>query len=544
MTSSSSIARVASILFLTAFDSYNLSPNNNVHTSIFTNAFIPGSSSKPSNSFCHQQHFSKPHSTALHISSIATPDYFSNVEGDLPERQKRHHVIEIQTAPRSKKKRARRKPKRVSTHLKGLTSNTTFTLSSPLSPTSSSTATATSTASPSSVMNHNYINNHHIPIQTPAAQEHIVAKNKGLLSREDEATLTYAIRSLRKAIKIRDDLALSNELSDHTKKQKHTSDIVTEEEWAKSCGLSVNDLRRVMLAGQDARTQLVAKNTGLVVQIAKRYHSRSLDNSILTLQDMVQEGNLGLMEAAERFDPRRGFKFGTYAAWWVRQRILRSIADHSRVIRLPAHVHNMLHTIDKTRKEMTRLIGRVPSTPELAHELGIPISKLQLYTDSSRAVLSLESPINQSKSGKNMVQDTRTLGDRIASDSPSPEDNAEVHFLRQDIRAVINELNSIERDVLIMRFGLDDGTFRSIGEVAELFNMSRERARLVEARAINKLRHPGRNYKLKEYVDDNGTTNDPIGLGIGKKQFLGNKHSQDDQPSSGSDFTPEQLWSI
>ena len=146
-----------------------------------------------------------------------------------------------------------------------------------------------------------------------------------------------------------------------------------------------------------------------------------------------------------------------------------------------------------------------------------------------------------------MAEDTRTISDRIASDNPSPEDNAEVDFLRQDIRAVINELNSIERDVLVHRFGLDDGNFRSVTEVAQMLGISRERARIVEAKAINKLRHPRRNYKLKEYVEDNagnnGSMGNPIGLGIGKKSFPSHTMNSD-LPTSENYSTPEQLWSI
>lgn len=387
-----------------------------------------------------------------------------------------------------------------------------------------------------------------IPINV--IQKQVVPKKKGLLTREEEAKLTYAIRSLRKAVKIRDELSMKHK----TKfEEEYGAKIyqydpmapkpeeVKEEEWAHACGLSVLNLRRIMRRGKDARTQLVAKNAGLVVQIAKRYHYRGNydSNSILTLQDMIQEGNLGLMEAAERFDPKRGFKFGTYATWWVRQRILRAIADHSRTIRLPVHVHTMLNTIDKKRKEMTSLIGRVPSQPELAHELGIPLSKLQLYTDSSRSVLSLEAPIYNNKMGKSQTLDSRSISDRIASDNPSPEDTAEVDFLRQDIRAVVNGLNYLERDVLVQRFGLDDGNYKTVSEVASKLGISLERARLLEARAINKLRHPGRNYKLKEYIGDNSGR---VAYNHGKNISKQNRFYQNmDIPKSE---TPEQIWSV
>jgi len=335
-----------------------------------------------------------------------------------------------------------------------------------------------------------------------------------MLTRDEEMKLTCSIRALREAMRLRDELVLD-------RKQNEPKYEPSELDWAQACGVSVFELRRIMLEGQRARSQLVSKNAGLVVQIAKRYRYRNKMGNSLTLQDMIQEGNLGLMEAAERFDPSRGFKFATYAAWWVRQRILRSIADHSRVIRLPVHVHTMVAKIDKKRKEMADRIGRTPSLPELAHELEIPIEKLRMYTDSSRSVISLERPINQSS----FKDDHRTLSDKIASDIPTPEDDAEIDFLRQDIRAVIDELSTKERDVLVMRFGLDDGTTKTIDEVGSRLGISRERVRLLEARAINKLRHPGRNYKLKEYLDD--STFDEL--------------SEQEEPCKR---TPEQIWSF
>jgi RNA polymerase primary sigma factor len=329
--------------------------------------------------------------------------------------------------------------------------------------------------------------------------------SKRLLSRDEEHTLTYAISDLQKAKQVR------NELSLHRNAAYHPS----EAEWAKACGCSLLELRRIVHEGKEAKAELISKNAGLVNQIASRYHRRS-SGSILTIQDMIQEGNLGLMVAAERFDPSRGFKFSTYAAWWVRQRILRAIADHSRVIRLPVHVHTMLRTIEKTKKEMADDIGRPPTEPELAHNLGISVEKLKMYTDANRNVLSLESP--KWRNGKS--DDKRTISDGIASDNPTPEDNAEIDFLKQDIRTVMNsELSSRERDVLALRYGLDDGNPKTVDQVASILDVSRERVRLLEARAINKLRQPGRNYKLKEYVEK---LDEPVEL----------------------ERTPEQIWSF
>jgi len=216
-----------------------------------------------------------------------------------------------------------------------------------------------------------------------------------------------------------------------------------------------------------------------------------------------------LMEAAERYDSTKGARFGTYAAYWVRQRILRCIASDSRVIRLPVHVHSMLRTIRKAKDEMEKEIGRTPSMPELAHHLDIPLDKLKLYTESSRTVLSLESQGNAKggsfmKSGSGEV-DKRTLGERIASDIPTPFEDAESDALKQDIRAAIDALgNDRERDVLVIRFGLDDGNPKTLQETAHLLGISRDRVRSIESRALNKLRHPQRNHRLKDYYHDSG----------------------------------------
>ena len=161
-------------------------------------------------------------------------------------------------------------------------------------------------------------------------------------------------------------------------------------------------------------------------------------------------------------------------------------------------VHAMLRKINKAKKDIEQEIGRTPSAPELANTLEISVDKLLMYTDSSRSVLSLELPVSKGNGFKG--DDTRTLGDFISSDSPTPQEDAEIQSLRQDIRAVVNELAAPERDVLIARFGLDDGTPKSVEETAKRLGLSRDRVRLVEAKALNKLRHPQRNYKLKEYV--------------------------------------------
>ena len=338
------------------------------------------------------------------------------------------------------------------------------------------------------------------------------------LSREEEYEATYKLRALRAAVRIRDQL-----VSSHS--EELSTWQPTEEEWAEACGMDVMQLRRTMQEGQKARTMLVSANGGLVNTIAQKYFNalrRGMQGTgsvgtILTYQDFVQEGNLGLMEAAERFDPERGFRFSTYASYWVRQRILQSISDYSRTIRLPAHgkdscleslgiissncfafvVHWMIRKINRAKVAIEQEIGRQPTQQELAQYLEISVEKLELYADSSRSVLSLEVPL---RSGGYKNDDTRTLGDFISSDAPTPVEDAETESLREDIREVVNELDERERDVLVARFGLDDGSPRSVAETSRDLGISRDRVRIIEARALNKLRNPQRSYKLKNYV--------------------------------------------
>jgi len=269
-----------------------------------------------------------------------------------------------------------------------------------------------------------------------------------------------------------------------------------------------------MSEGQEAREKLVSANVGFVTSIGKRHyyalkHATEAGGgvgTILTLQDMVQEGNLGLMQAAERFEPEKGVRFSTYATWWVRQRILRSISDSSRIIRLPAHVHTKLQKIHKSRAELKSRLGRDPTDEELAQYLEMSVIKLQKYTHSSRNVVSLELPLRTAS----FKDDRRTLGDTLASDAPTPEEDAEADYLRRDIRHVMDtELVERERDVILHRFGLEGGEPRTVDETAQLLGISRDRVRLVEARALNKLRHPQCNYRLKEYVHGDEAVHSP-----------------------------------
>lgn len=330
-----------------------------------------------------------------------------------------------------------------------------------------------------------------------------------LLTRDEERQITYKIRNLRRVVSIRDELIEENEsCSPFEPTFAGDNDCYpTEDEWAKACGLDVTSLRSVMTEGQDARALLVSANAGLVKHVAKRHYyvlKRMTTvgggvGTILTLQDMIQEGNLGLMKAAERFEPERGFRFSTYATYWIRQRILQSITDSSRVIRLPVHVTDTLKKLNKARKEMSAQLGRMPSDTELADHMNISVDKLRKITDKARTVLSLESPISMGSNHRSEM-DQRTIGDFIASDAPTPEEDAEHKSLQHDIRAVVNELAERERDVLVLRFGLDNGEPMSTSETAAHLGITTDRVRHVETRALNKLRNPQRNYRLKDYL--------------------------------------------
>jgi len=351
---------------------------------------------------------------------------------------------------------------------------------------------------------------------SPKIEKRLSPRKRGaLLTKEEEGVLTRSIASLRRAIRIRDDLALNSNIN-----------FPAESDWANACGLSVIALRRVMRDGQEARSILVSANAGLVTSIAKRHH-KSLKyateagggvGTILTLQDMIQEGNLGLMQAAERFEPERGNRFSTYATYWVKQRIFRSISDSSRIIRLPAHVHAMLQKVNKARKDMIHEIGRPPSVPELAHYMEMSVEELQKLTSRARNVVSLE---NRVRSGGSPREDNRKIVDFVVSDAPTPEENAESQHLKQDIRAVIDELQANERDVLILRFGLDDGNPLSINQISKHLGISSDRVRNIEARALNKLRSPQRNYRLKEYLCS---------------------HEEEEQAPEETCPTPERMW--
>lgn len=341
-------------------------------------------------------------------------------------------------------------------------------------------------------------------------QRPLYGDHGALLSRAEEVLYTGRIRSLRVAIRQRDELTGKGKNNGNYNDSEH---VVTETAWASACGMTVRELRLVLRDGKHAREVLVGANVGLVTSIAKQHHRRlkyatQADGgvgTILTLQDMIQEGNLGLLAAAERFCPERNVRFSTYAVYWIRQRISRAAQDSARVIRLPAHVHGSLSKVRAARIEFQTMQGRDPTSAELASLLDMSERKLQQLTQSSRNVVSLEYPLRGNVASA--ADDRRTIGESLRSEAPTPEENALLQYLKKDVQEVLQAaLQESERTVLSHRFGLADGKSLSVQETADIIGWSRDKVRLIEARALNKLRHPQRNYRLKEYVTVSSST--------------------------------------
>ena len=293
---------------------------------------------------------------------------------------------------------------------------------------------------------------------------------------EDEENLVLSDEEITKDININDPVRM------YLKEIGRISLLSPDEETELSVRIANGD--------EDAKNILAESNLRLVVSIAKRYVGRGL-----LFLDLIQEGNIGLMKAVEKFDYGKGYKFSTYATWWIRQAITRAIADQARTIRVPVHMVETINKMARIQRQMTLELNREPSEEELAEKMGITVDKVREVMKISQDPVSLETPIGE--------EDDSHLGDFIKDErSMSPEEYATNEILKEEIGNVLLTLQEREREVLELRFGLVDGTSHTLEEVGKKFNVTRERIRQIEAKALRKLRHPSRAKKLKDFLSE------------------------------------------
>ena len=269
---------------------------------------------------------------------------------------------------------------------------------------------------------------------------------------------------------------------------KKREENATEEEIAE-IREEIKNLQKDLNTGDEAKKRLAEANLRLVVSIAKRYVGRGM-----LFLDLIQEGNLGLIKAVEKFDYRKGYKFSTYATWWIRQAITRAIADQARTIRIPVHMVETINKLIRVSRQLLQELGREPSPEEIAAEMSMPVERVREILKISQEPVSLETPIGE--------EEDSHLGDFIQDDNvPVPADAAAFTLLKEQLEEVLGTLTDREKKVLTLRFGLEDGRARTLEEVGKEFNVTRERIRQIEAKALRKLRHPSRSRKLKDYLE-------------------------------------------
>ncbi|KAL7490245.1 hypothetical protein ACHAW6_016000 [Cyclotella cf. meneghiniana] len=323
--------------------------------------------------------------------------------------------------------------------------------------------------------------------------------NHDLLQKNEEIILAREIQILIKWEEIRENL------------ESELLRPPTYQEWASAIepGMTVTQIKKQIRRSLRAKAALTESNLRLVISIAKRYQGRGLN-----MQDLCQEGTLGLTRACEKFDPERGFRFSTYATWWIKQGIMRAIADQARTIRLPVHIHDQLSIVRKAERDLQNELGREPTKEELAHKVGIKPDKIEFLKRASVGSISMEQELGNgktkgsgagtggSKAGASGSERTFTIQDTLGDPDQKPVDMAQYRMLQDDVGRLICTLNAREQAVIRMRFGLDDGKAKTLEEIGKKFSVTRERIRQIEARALHKLRQPYRNHTVKCYASE------------------------------------------
>jgi RNA polymerase sigma factor (sigma-70 family) len=344
-----------------------------------------------------------------------------------------------------------------------------------------------------------------------------------LLRSDEEIELARKIADLLELERIREEL--SQQLDRDPK----------DSEWAKAVQVPLPQFRYRLHIGRRAKDKMVQSNLRLVVSIAKKYMNRGL-----SFQDLIQEGSLGLIRAAEKFDHEKGYKFSTYATWWIRQAITRAIADQSRTIRLPVHLYETISRIKITTKLLSQEMGRKPTEEEIATRMEMTIEKLRFIAKSAQLPISLDTPIHINKDpwfDKEPLEEYLCLADFIEADfieadfietdGQTPEEQFNNNMLREDVEKLLNSLKPDERDVLRLRYGWDDGHMKTLEEIAETFNVTCECIHQIEAKALRKLRHPNRNSILKEYI-------------CGFKRYNSRQNKSEEESLGNQAYTSEQ----